>query len=173
MKLKLYHDIFDRQLPPLEQAEFVAEQQDDAASWHRVGLARFQKLHFSEAVAAFDEALRRDPAAWPIALDRAMGLTIMGKFREALADLDQVLQAAPHHFGAHYNRGRLLARLNENEAALAALQTAARLDQGLALALRVPQAIRTLSRRLAGRPATPFDYLRDWLDERRAGLRAN
>jgi tetratricopeptide (TPR) repeat protein len=165
LKLKLYHDIFDRQLPPLEQVEYLAEQGVDASYWHQLGMVRFQKLQFSEAVEAFTRAIALEAGPCEPYFHRAMALTIMGKFRDAIHDLTYVLSVRPDDFAALYNRGRLHIRLRQDQEALTDFLAAQRLDRRKAIALRVPQAIRTLRRRLKGRQTNWLDQFRDWLDE--------
>lgn len=170
LELKLYHDIFDRPLPPLEQLEYQAEQRPNAHVLHQLGLALFQKLEFSQAVDYFSEAIELDPEAWEPRLHRGLALVIMGKFEPAIADFSVVLANQPQQFEALYNRGRVYSRLRENDKALADLEAAARLDPRAARRLRVPQVLRALRRRQSGRDTTVLDHLVDWLDRLRASI---
>jgi len=165
VKLKLYHDIFDRTLPPLEQLEYQAEQNADARIRHHLGLALFQKLQFSQAVEQLSLAIQLDPAAWEPRLHRGLALVIMGQFEPAIDDFSAVLASQPNQFEALYNRGRVYARLRRDEEAIADFEAAFNQDPSTARRLRVPQVIRSLRRRQSGRKATPLDRFLDWIDE--------
>ncbi len=162
LKMKLYHDIFDRQLPPLEEVEHWAHETPSAEQWHVLGMAQFQKLIFHQAEISFSEAIALEANA-ERHFHRGVTRVIMGKFRLALDDFDTVLQFDPEHFGAHYNRGRLLARLRRYDEALEALETAQRLNRAQADRLKVGQAMRTLRRLQKGGNSDSFlDRLRGW-----------
>lgn len=159
MKLKLFHDIFDRQLRPFEELEYLAETENTAERWHELGMAYFQRLKFHLAVEAFDRALHLDPQNLEARFHRGVALSIMGKFGQAIQDFSEVLRHRPNHFAALYNRGRLLARLRRYEEAIADFRRAVDLDPARARELKVPAAIRTMQRRLQGRPERWWDRL--------------
>lgn len=163
LKMKLYHDIFDRQLPPLEEVEHWAHETPSAEHWHMLGMAQFQKLIFHQAEVSFSEAIVLEANA-ERHFHRGVTRVIMGKFGPALDDFDAALQFDPEHFGAHYNRGRVLARLRRYDEALEALETAQRLNRAQADRLKVGQAMRTIRRLRDGDSSTSFfDRLRGLL----------
>lgn len=170
LELKLYHDIFDRTLPPLEQLEFQAERRPDAEIFHMLGLAFFQKLQFSQAVTQFSRAIELDSKAWEPRLHRGLALVIMGQFEPALADFSAVLDSQPEQFEALYNRGRVYSRLRDDARAIADLEAAVRLDPREARRLRVPEVLRVLRRRQSGQRATVLDHLLNWIDRLRSSM---
>ncbi len=161
MKLKLFHDIFDRRVRPLETLEYLAETEGAAEHWHELGMAYFQRLKFHLAAEAFDRALQLAPQNPEVHFHRGITLSIMGKFGQAIEDFSEVLRHQPNHFAALYNRGRLLARLRRYEEAIADFRRAMQLDPTRAKELNVPTAVRTMQRRLEGRPERWWDRLRD------------
>lgn len=166
LKLKLYHDIFNRTLPPLEQLEYQAEQVSDPEVVHRLGMAHFQKLQFSQAAVQFSRAIELNPGAWEPRLHRGLTRVIMGQFEPAIADFSAVLAQEPAQFEALYNRGRILARLRRDGEAIADFQVVQRLDWRRARRLRVPKAVRGLRRRQRGRAPNPLDRFVDWVDDK-------
>lgn len=166
LKLKLFHDIFDRTVQPLEELEYVAEEEDTADAWNMLGIALFQKFKFHLAVNAFSKAIERRSEFMEARFNRAVSQVIMGKFELAIEDFTAVLKEQPDHFGALYNRGRLYARLRQHEEAVADFERAMEADSRQARTLNVPRAIRIVSRREEGRDPTVIDRVRDWLDQR-------
>gem|GEM_PF-1377352 len=162
MKLKLFHDIFDRHLRPLEELEYLAEEEGSATRWHQVGMAHFQRLKFHRALEAFDRALHADPDHVEARFHRGITLSIMGKFDQAIEDFSAVLEQEPAHFPALYNRGRLLARLGRHAEALRDFQHALEVNRSQARTLGLPKAVRELERRV-GRPVSWWDRLRRWV----------
>lgn len=163
LKMKLYHDIFDRELPPLEEVEHLAQEAPSAEHWHMLGMVQFQKLIFHQAEVSFTEALALEATA-ERHFHRGVTRVIMGKFGDALDDFEAVLRFEPEHFGAHYNRGRLLARLRRYDEALEALETAQRLNRAQANRLQVGRAMRTIRRLRDGDTRESFfDRLRGLL----------
>lgn len=165
LKLKLFHDIFDRSVQPLEELEYVAEEEDTANAWYKVGIALFQKLKFHVAVRAFDKAIERRPDWTEARFCRGVAQVIMGKFDPAIEDFTAVLHDQPNHFAALYNRGRLYARLKQHEEAIADLERSIEVDSRQARKLKVPRAIRIISRREEGRDPNVIDHVRDFLDQ--------
>lgn len=165
MQLKLFHDIFDQSLQPLEELEYEAEEAGSADAWHKVGMGLFQKFQFHLAVDAFGKALQHDPDHVRARFHRGVSQVIMGKFEPAIDDFTRVLQVEPDHFGALYNRGRLLARLRRHQEALTDFERATAIDGQQAAKLNVPRVIRTVQRRLEGRRPSLSERFRDWLDD--------
>lgn len=164
LKLKLFHDIFDRSVQPLEELEYVAEEENTSDAWHNVGIAFFQKLKFHLAVRAFSNALERHPDHLDARFYRGVTQVIMGKFQPAIDDFNWVLEQQPDHFAALYNRGRLFARLGQYEQAIEDFEQAESLDPRQARKLKVPRALRIVMRRAEGREPTLFERIQDWLD---------
>ena len=71
------------------------------------------------AVNLFTDMLKLNPAAKDVVLARARVCEKMGDYRTALGDVDAFLLAEPEMMDALILRGRLLAKLNLNEEALA------------------------------------------------------
>ena len=63
-----------------------------------------------EALAAFDEALRLDPGAVPVACGRAMALADLGRFDEALAEVDRAAEINPNDANIEKIRSALAER---------------------------------------------------------------
>lgn len=99
---------------------------EDPQAWHHHGLAlkglgrSEQALHsYARSLSLVDAVLTR--------CNRAVLLHQLGRWNEALADLDQALKLNPAHAPAHYNRGNTLQAQGRWQEALAAY------DQALAL----------------------------------------
>ncbi|MDQ7030957.1 MAG: tetratricopeptide repeat protein [Ardenticatenia bacterium] len=162
MKLKLFHDIFDRRLRPLEELEYLAQEEPSADRWHQVGMAYFQRLQFHLALEAFNRVLQAMPHHVEARFHRGITLSIMGKFDQAIDDFSATLRQEPDHFPALYNRGRLLARLGRHEEALGDFRRALEVNWFQARTLGLPKAVRELERR-AGRSMSWWTRLWRWI----------
>lgn len=80
-----------------------------------------------EGLQALDAALKIDPKNVEALFDRAMVWGAKGDAKRAIADYDAVIALRPGA-SAYYNRGQLLARQGEHQAALADFRKAAELD---------------------------------------------
>ena len=91
------------------------------------------------------------------------------RYREALARFDHAARVAPGEFTAHYDRGSLLQKLNDHEAALEAFARALALQPdhdlalyGQALSLislrRLDEAVAPLERNTKLQPMSPYGW---------------
>lgn len=142
-----------------------------------LGAAQAELGNLSPALAAYDEAARRDPRLFDIYPNRAWVLERLGRIADALGDYDRALAMKPQDAVTLIGRGNLLLRRGEAAKALADFDRAlaseprnveARFNRALAAAAlgRRAEAVRDLSALLAERP----DDAAAWLE--RARIRA-
>jgi tetratricopeptide (TPR) repeat protein len=117
----------------------------------------------SEALTAFDAAIKLTPRMPEAHCNRGAALQEMGRLEEALAAEDKALRLRPDYATAHFNRGNVLKAMTRMEDAIAAYSRAlkarpgfadAMLNRGLArLALgSAPDALADFDHVLAMRP---------------------
>lgn len=80
------------------------------------------------AVKDFDLAVRFDTGAWKPRFNRAVSVAMLGKYADALADLDFVIEQQPRHKNALFNRAEILLQLGEYEQASAAYASVIDID---------------------------------------------
>jgi tetratricopeptide (TPR) repeat protein len=93
--------------------------QDDQASaefWHGRGCAHCEQAQFTEAIAAFDQAIALSPSPSPTHCQawngKANALSGLQRYAEALAAYDRAVAVNPAYHPAWYNRGRLLSEMH-------------------------------------------------------------
>jgi protein O-GlcNAc transferase len=99
------------------------------------GLSLLQAGRLEEALAAFDQALARDPslaAAWN---NKGLALNGLGRLEEALAGFARAAQLAPASASPLSNHGEILRQLRRYEEALVSFSRALAIDPGDAGAL--------------------------------------
>ena len=77
-----------------------------------------------EALAGFDQLVRRSPGFAEAYNQRAIVQYRRGEFARGVADCEAVLRLNPHHFGAAAGMGQCYVRLNKPRAAVRAFQQA-------------------------------------------------
>ncbi len=83
------------------------------------GVEEMQAGRHAEAIAAFDEVIRRQPGFAEGWNKRATVYYLAGEYRKSLADCDEVLKRNPRHFGAISGYGQIHFKLEEYEKAIA------------------------------------------------------
>ncbi len=101
----------------------AAQALQEAFAHHRAG-------RLEEAVARYDEALRRDPGSVDALFNRSQIQLALGRLEEALAGFERVVALEPSDAGALRARGVVLQALGRHEEALASLDAALALDPG-------------------------------------------
>ena len=151
--------LFDR-LKAAPSAEAAAdEEQAIWQIWHESGSAEIDTLmvrglqamgsrNLREALAAFDEMVRRAPRFAEAWNKRATVNYLMGRFAESAADIDRTLALEPRHFGALSGLGLVYLALDEEQKALDAFDRALAVHPNLAGA---DTHIRALREKLRGR----------------------
>jgi tetratricopeptide (TPR) repeat protein len=120
-------------------------------------------LHFTAAAADFRQAqtlLGRQPdedAAYTLRVNRAATLILQGKYAGARKDLHDAVGLKPRQFNAYLLLAELHADQKDHDAALAQLDTAARLQPGLAVIYHKRGQVRRARRDL---PAALRDFTR-------------
>lgn len=91
-------DVLEHPAPLLEQGAFTREEVNEQAAetYERLGRVCLQAKQFDRAVAAFNQARRKDPTrAARLALNLAEVCRDQGKYPEALARVDEYLKSRP------------------------------------------------------------------------------
>lgn len=91
----------------------------DAEGWNQLGIARVGQGDLASALAAFDEAKRRNPGYAEAWNNSGLVRQMLGRPTEAVADFDQALAVRPAYSEALNNRGRALQMLGDVVGALA------------------------------------------------------
>lgn len=88
------------------------------------GRTALEARRFSEAVAAFRQAVAAQPDSIPAHFNLGAALSQTGDLPGAVAQFEEVLRLDPNHPDAHYNLGLLLVHSNQGEQAIKHLQIA-------------------------------------------------
>ena len=92
------------------------------------GVIAMQRGALERALSRFDEIVKRAPGFAEGWNKRATVLYMMGRHRESVADVQQVLSLEPRHYGALSGLGMILVALDREEDALAWLRRALELN---------------------------------------------
>jgi tetratricopeptide (TPR) repeat protein len=87
------------------------------------GRAALEAQRFSDAVAAFRQAIAAQPDSLPAHFNLGAALSQTGDLAGAIAQFEEVLRIDPNHPNVHYNLGLLLAQLDRDEEAIKHLQS--------------------------------------------------
>ena len=82
------------------------------------GVEQMSAAAFDEALASFNEIVRRKPAFAEAWNKRATLYFMLGQFERSLQDCDEVLKRNPHHFGALSGAGQIHLQLGNLRSAL-------------------------------------------------------
>jgi protein O-GlcNAc transferase len=96
-------------------------------AWNALGVALVNQSRLPAALAAFQEAARRDPGSAAAHNNVANVLGDLGRHQEALPHLQRAVQSNPQLADSHHNLGMLLQRLKRHEEAADALEQALKL----------------------------------------------
>ncbi|HEY0755438.1 MAG TPA: tetratricopeptide repeat protein [Ktedonobacteraceae bacterium] len=102
--------------------------------WMTVGNDHFDAGRFTEALAAYEQALGLDPTNALAHINKGVALRRLGRGDEALAAYEQALELDPTDALAYYNKGVALRNLKRHAEALAAYEQALRFAPTFALA---------------------------------------
>ena len=120
------------------------------------GVAQMQAQSFAEALATFNEIVRRKPAFVEGWNKRATVHFLLGASEKSLQDCDEVLKRNRNHFGALSGAGQIHLQLGHAEEALAFFKRALAVNpnlEGLGEAIEVlEQHLRIKSRNTTRRP---------------------
>lgn len=126
------------QVVPLEAAveHFTAEirRRPSAGLYNKRGLVHNERKEFEEAVADFDEVIKRDAKNAFARNNRGFARQNLGRFEEAIADYDEATRLDPKLAMAYANRGLCRHRTGDHARAIADYDRALALDRNNALA---------------------------------------
>lgn len=99
-----------------------------AADYNRRGESFKGKKHYTQALANFTKALRLEQAHVPALLNRAFVYNELGRFEDAIADCDQIVNRDPNNSTAYRERGFAHGQNEEYEQAIHDLSKAVELN---------------------------------------------
>lgn len=168
LQLKLYHEMYYVATPPVvELSAVLAENPNDAASYHLRGIANFQRYEFRAATQDFSCAIQLVPDFVEAIFHRGIVYVVRGRYDSASEDFDRVIALQPDHAGAYYNRGRLSYWQGKYDAAIADFQKVREHDPLLGRELNLRSVIGELERgpnddSVLGQVQRIVDRLMDW-----------
>lgn len=115
-------------LPHLEQALAISDSSRANDIRLAIGGAKSELDRIDEAIADFNEVLRRDPRSAAGHNELANAYSRGGKEVEAEREYREAIRLDPRLYDAHMNLAALLSRLGRNDEALAEIEVAARID---------------------------------------------
>jgi tetratricopeptide (TPR) repeat protein len=95
------------------------------------GVAQMEAAELTDALATFNEIVRRRPAFAEGWNKRATIYFLLGRYAESLKDVDEVLQRNRHHFGALSGAGQIHLQLGNERLALEFFQRALAVNPNL------------------------------------------
>lgn len=95
------------------------------------GVSQMEAAALSDALATFDEIVKRRPAFAEGWNKRATVYFLLGRYAESLKDVDEVLQRNRHHFGALSGAGQIHLQLGNERLALEFFQRALAVNPNL------------------------------------------
>ena len=134
-----------RLLPHLDDADAQVREATVAALWqiwgrsgdpaidrlYARGLAQMEASALADALATFNEIVRRKPAFAEGWNKRATVLFLMGENEKSLKDCEEVFKRNPHHFGALAGAGQIQLQLGNLRRALGFFRQALRVNPNL------------------------------------------
>jgi len=106
----------------------VAAYSGDAVNWYTQGNALTASRNYTEALAAFDQAISLEPAYVEAWNEKADALNQAKRYSDALLASDQVIALDPQYLKGWINRGYILYNLGKYDDELAAYEQAIRID---------------------------------------------
>lgn len=107
-----------------------AQCQQNAEDWFNKGLALADQDNYSDAIKAYDEAIRLDPnfaAAWH---NKGNALSSQGKYDEAIKAYDEAIRLDPNNIFAWGDKGMILDRLARYDEAIQSISKAISINPG-------------------------------------------
>jgi len=104
-------------------------------AWNNLGLLAAGEGHTDQAIACFEEALRRSPGYWIALENLGNAYRQMRRWEEARATLERAVAARPQDPEANYSLAMVFAQTDNTERAYEYLQNALRLRPGYPEAL--------------------------------------
>jgi tetratricopeptide (TPR) repeat protein len=102
--------------------------ESNATGWYEQGTALIKNKSYTDAVAAFDNAISSEPSYFEAWNGKADALNRAGNFTEALAASDRVMALNPDYVQGWINRGYILYNLGRYDEELNAYETAIRIN---------------------------------------------
>jgi tetratricopeptide (TPR) repeat protein len=96
--------------------------------WLEEGTAHYNARRYTEALAAYDQALGLAPNYADAYNDKGNALDSLGRGKEALAAYDQAISLTPNYANAYYGKGNILRKSKRYEEAITAYQQSLRLN---------------------------------------------
>ena len=106
--------------------------QKTAQEWFSEGYEFHTLKRYSEALAAYDQAIRLDPNYANAYAYKSYALNSLERFDEALTACELAIRLDPNEALAHYNKGDILLHFERYNEAIAACELAIRLDPNYA-----------------------------------------
>lgn len=103
--------------------------------WRKKADKAYADQHYPEAARAYSEVIRLDPNQTEARFFLAVCQQVQGQYKEAIANLNQVLLEEPDAYKAALNRGHCHYALNDYAAAQHDYQLVLELEPGYGLAL--------------------------------------
>lgn len=116
--------------PPALQPALVANQGITAQGMYRLGRYFEGQARYGQAIAAYREALRRDPLLVEAYTGLGLALAAQQRYHEAIRQFQAAVVLAPHAAYLHNNLGYAYLLSGADQEALKALEEARRLDPG-------------------------------------------
>lgn len=117
----------------------------DVDKLYAAGVQQMQASTFDDALATFNEVVRRKPGFAEGWNKRATIYFLLGEYDKSLRDCDEVFKRNPRHFGALSGAGQIHLQLGHTRLALEYFQRAVKVNPNLA---RPAQMIPLLERKL-------------------------
>ncbi len=112
----------------------VTAYDSSAVQYYNDGVDLVNAGRYSEAIAAFDQALAIDPSFSEAWYNRGTTLSNLGRYSEALNSLDRAVALNPNYFEAWGNRGTALVKLGRYSEAISSYDRAIALNPNDAVA---------------------------------------
>ncbi|HAB17995.1 MAG TPA: hypothetical protein DCE44_16290, partial [Verrucomicrobiales bacterium] len=110
--------------------EVLRYEPGSGAAFYVLGCAQLRQNQYSNAVQSLSQAKSVDPTENPVSFQLGRAYFGWGKFEDAAAQFQEVLQFETNHPSAHYLLSQTLLRLGQREAAQTALQEHQRINAG-------------------------------------------
>jgi serine/threonine protein phosphatase PrpC/tRNA A-37 threonylcarbamoyl transferase component Bud32/regulator of sirC expression with transglutaminase-like and TPR domain len=112
----------------VDVAAFISALHKSLAQWLDEGNAFYRTYQYTEALAAYEQAVQLDPNYALAYNGKGNALWMLWQYDEALATYERAIQLDPNNAIFHYNRGAALHYFKQYKEALAAYERAVQLD---------------------------------------------